>query len=160
MQYKKVRVWLAMAETGFFLKFMHLSLSYNWIQVRLIGRVEFFFSNLDFARNFLGSKNFLAALLTYFTLSKEKCAQIILVARALSYESNFFVRKFLKFRCCQNVSETSMLTENFKHRCYQNLFKTSILTESFQNFDIVRKFLSFAVGKKIETWIMTESFGG
>jgi len=54
-----------------------------------------------------------------------------------------------------------MLTENFKHRCYQNLFKTSILTENFQNFDIVKKFLSFAVGKKkIETWILTESFGG
>ena len=113
MQYKKVRVWLAMAEAGFFLKSMHLSLSYNWIRVRLIGLVEFFFPNLDFARNILGSKHLLTALLTYFTQSKRKCAQIILAARALSYGSNFFVRKFLKFRCCQNVSETSVLTENF-----------------------------------------------
>ena len=42
MQYKKVRIWLAMAEAGFFLKCMHLSLSYKWIQVRLIGLVVFF----------------------------------------------------------------------------------------------------------------------
>ena len=75
---------------------MHFSLSYNLIGVTLIGRTGNFF-NLDFARNILVSKNFLAALLTYLTLSKEKCAQIILVARALSYGSKFFVRKFLKF---------------------------------------------------------------
>ena len=89
---------------------MHLSLSYNWIQVRLIGLVVFF-PNLNFARNFLGSKNFLAALLTYFTLSKENYAQINLVAQTLPYGSKPFVRKFLKFRCCQNVSETLMLRE-------------------------------------------------
>ena len=58
MQYKKVSVWLDMAEAGFFLKFMHLSLSYIWIQVRLIGLVEFFFQIWTLQEIFWGVKTF------------------------------------------------------------------------------------------------------
>ena len=84
------------------------------MQVRLIGLAEILFQLWTLPEIFWGVE-FPGSLfkLTYFTLSKENYAQINLVARTLPYGSKRFVRKFLKFRCCHNVFETSMFTENF-----------------------------------------------